>query len=435
VPKRSVLNVFLLLLGVFILVAGAFGRDRLRGDDTVPCAGERTSNRGVPRHSRERPNFDPDCTIEAISESAPPADSEAPPLSTRVANLPSVPQAYGFRLTAAPILQMPFWVDSNSPVAWAGDKMLTFNSAFEETNRAVGSGLYATENVSPVVLPRPERPGNVWIEAVWRDPLTAVLYGWYHFEPGDLICEEGLTAPIIGAALSFDNGATWEDRGFVLESAHSIDCDYGNGYFVGGNGDFSVVASPAGDYFYFVYSQYGGDREDQGIAVARSRFFDRGQPGTVFKYHRGRWEEPGIGGLETPIFGVDRSWAGVDVDALWGPAVHWNSYLDAYVVLMNRAVGEFWAQDGVYITFTRDFMSWTFPEKLLDTPDWYPQIIGIGPGETDSFASRTTRLFVGGYSEALLQFDLLPKPEPSLPAPGNGPPPGQSEAPLGQAEP
>ena len=38
----------------------------------------------------------------------------------------------------------------------------------------------------------------------------------------------------------------------------------------------------------------------------------------------------------TPVFGVDRSWANVDVDALWGPSVHWNTYLNAYVTLLNR---------------------------------------------------------------------------------------------------
>jgi hypothetical protein len=153
----------------------------------------------------------------------------------------------------------------------------------------------------------------------------------------------------------------------------------------------------------------------------------------VFKFYRGQFSEPGLGGDVTPVFGVDRDWSNANVDALWGPSAHWNTYLDAYVVLLNRAVGEFWAQEGVYITFTRDFVHWTFPEKLIDTEDWYPQVAGIGPGETDALASRTVRLFVGGYSEALLQFDLLPK---ASPIPGAATPevPGQTDEPLGRAE-
>jgi hypothetical protein len=428
-PKRSVLNAFLLLFGAFILLAGMFGSDQLDGD-SVRCVGDRTSNRGVPRHSRERPRYDPDCIVEIAIAEVPVPDSEAPPLSTRVSLMPSEPQDYGFALTPAPPLQMPSWVDSNSPVTWLGDKLVMFNSAFEETNRSMGKGIYKTEDVKAVALPRPERPGNTWIEAVWRDPRSALLYGWYHFEPADYIC---LTAPLIGAAVSMDNGLTWEDRGIVIESPHAIDCDYANGYFVGGNGDFSVVVSPDEKWFHFVYSNYGGAREDQGIAVARSTYEDRGQPGTVFKYYRGDWLEPGIGGLATPVFGVDRSWAEEDVDALWGPSVHWNSYLDAYVVLLNRAVGEFWAQEGVYITFTRDFVHWTFPERLLETPDWYPQVIGIGAHETDTLAGRTVRLYIGGYSESLLTFSLLPKGPGLLPGQQEGPV-GPSDEPLGRAE-
>jgi hypothetical protein len=336
-------------------------------------------------------------------------------------------------MAPAPVLQMPSWVDSNSPITWVGDKVVMFNSAFEETYRSSGKGIYQTEELKAVTLPRPNRPGNVWIEAVWRDPRTAVLFGWYHFEPADLIC---LTAPLIGAAVSMDNGMTWQDRGFVLESGSPVDCDYANGYFTGGNGDFSVVPSQDGEWFYFVYSNYGGPRAEQGIAVARSRFDDRGQPGTVHKYFRGEFNEPGMGGSVTPIFGVDRGWINEDVDALWGPSVHWNSYLNAYVALMNRAVGEFWAQEGVYIASTRDFVHWTFPEKLLDTPDWYPQVIGLGQGETDSVAGRTARLYVGGYSEALLEFSLLPKAPPAvMPALGDNAPPGHSDEPLGHAEP
>jgi hypothetical protein len=421
-PKRSVLNLSVLLFGVFVVLAALFGREQF-SDSPVPCTGDRTSNRGVPRHSRERPTHDPDCVIEVAGQETPPSDAEAPPLSARISTLPSEPQDYGVRFTPAPPLQMPSWVDSNSPMTWVGDKVVMFNSAFEETNRSIGSSIYKPDELKPVTLPRPDRPGNVWIEAVWRDPRTSVLFGWYHFEPTDLIC---LTAPLIGAAVSMDNGVTWEDRGFVLESGAPVDCDYANGYFTGGNGDFSVVLSQDEQWFYFVYSNYGGPQEEQGIAVARSRFEDRGQPGTVYKYFRGAWDEPGMGGAVTPAFGVDRSWADVNVDALWGPSVHWNTYLNAYVTLLNRATGEFWVQEGVYITSTRDFVHWTFPEKLLDTPDWYPQVVGISAGETDTLAGRTARLYVGGYSEALLEFSLLPKEPLPLPPP---------DEPLGRAEP
>jgi hypothetical protein len=427
-PKRSVLNLCLLLFGVFIVLASFFGREQF-SSDSVQCVGDRTSNRGVPRHSPKKPAIDPDCTIEAVSAAEDVPD--AAPLSARINTLPSEEQDYGVRMAPAPVLQMPFWVDSNSPMVWAGDRVHFFNSAFEETYRSAGKGIYRADELKSVTLPRPDRPGNVWIEAVWRDPRSQVLYGWYHFEPADLIC---LTAPLIGAAVSMDDGLTWQDKGFVLESGGPVDCDYGNGYFTGGNGDFSVVPSQDNEWLYFIYTNYAGPKEEQGIAVARSRLEDRGQPGTVYKYFRGDFSEPGMGGSVTPVFGVDRDWSNADVDALWGPSVHWNSYLKAYVALMNRAVGEFWVQDGIYIASTHDFVHWTFPTKLLDTPDWYPQVVGISPGETDAVAGRTARLFVGGYSEALIEFSLVPK-EPTMPGPGEEAPPGQSDEPVGRAEP
>ena len=65
-----------------------------------------------------------------------------------------------------------------------------------------------------------------------------------------------------------------------------------------------------------------------------------------------------------------------------------------------------------------------------------PQVVGLSQGETDSLAGRTARLYVGGYSEALLEFSLLPKAPPALvPGPGENVPPGTSDGTLGQAEP
>jgi hypothetical protein len=267
-----------------------------------------------------------------------------------------------------------------------------------------------------VQLPQLERPGQVWMEAVWTDPATSVLYGWYHFEPADLDCQ---TAPIIGAAMSFDAGLSWIDRGFVISSAYDIDCEYDNGYFVGGSGDFSVLLGPNGRFFYFLFSNYAGPIEQQGVAVARSLAIDRGQPGTVLKFHGDAWSQPGLGGEVTPVFGTDTGWRGPYVDALWGPSLHWNTYLGSYVVLLNRTAGEQWAQEGIYISFSQNLTSWTLPQKLLESNDWYPQVLGLGEGETDSRAGQFVRIFVGGVSTYMLEFKL-PAEARSEPSAGDG---------------
>jgi hypothetical protein len=84
--------------------------------------------------------------------------------------------------------------------------------------------------------------------------------------------------------------------------------------------------------------------------------------------------------------------------------VHWNHYLNTYVALLNRTDGAEWAQEGIYVTFSSDLVNWTNPEKLFESNDWYPQVVGLGVGGSDSRGGRFVRLFVGGISTFILEF-------------------------------
>jgi hypothetical protein len=116
----------------------------------------------------------------------------------------------------------------------------------------------------------------------------------------------------------------------------------------------------------------------------------------------------------TPIFPVKRDWAARAPDALWGPAVHWNTYLNCYVMLLNRAQGEpGWSQEGVYVSFSTDLSRpemWTPPKKILDKaefPQWYffyPQVMGLEPEGTDRRAGQVARLYVNGVSRWEIEF-------------------------------
>ncbi len=312
---------------------------------------------------------------------------------------------FDFVLIDAPPLWFPADVDSNSAAFWQGDTLIVFNSTGYGTYRSTGDSVEDLSDPVLVQLPQAQRPGFVWIEAVWLDPVSSVLYGWYHFEPSDLPC---FTTPIIGATVSYDAGLSWEDRGFVIENAYPEDCDYDNGFISGGNGDFSVVLGAGGEYFYFLYSNYAGPVSGQGVDIARSRFEDRGQPGTVLKYYEGDWTEPGIDGEASALFASSTGWKGPFIESFWGPSVHWNSYVNRFVALLNHTQGEDYAQEGVYITFSSDLIQWTEPEKLLDTPTWYPQVLGLHPGETDKSASDLMRLYLHGESDYVLQFTPRP---------------------------
>ena len=83
-------------------------------------------------------------------------------------------------------------------------------------------------------------------------------------------------------------------------------------------------------------------------------------------------------------------------------------------MLLNHAYGEpGWAQEGIYISFASDLSrpdTWQEPSKILDQsefPGWYffyPQVMGLAAGETDTLAGQTARLYVGGISRWEIDF-------------------------------
>jgi hypothetical protein len=122
------------------------------------------------------------------------------------------------------------------------------------------------------------------------------------------------------------------------------------------------------------------------------------------KWNGSEWLEPGVGGTTYPLLSAGTSWAGPVVDSFWGPSVHWNTYLQRYVMFLNRTSGIEWEQEGVYVSFSMDLLAWTAPEKLVDTNYWYAQVVGLGAEETDRVAGQSARLYMGGMSPYILEF-------------------------------
>jgi hypothetical protein len=240
------------------------------------------------------------------------------------------------------------------------------------------------------------------------------VFAWYHQEVGTA-CGSSLVVPRIGAAVSFDGGRTFADLGIILSSSDPADCSSQNGYFAGGHGDFSVVPDRERGYFYFMFTNYAGPLESQGVVVARMAAAARHQPlGSVWKYYNGSWDEAGVGGHVTPIFPARATWQQADTDSFWGPSVHWNTHLQKYVALLNRSCCESgFPQEGIYISFSGDLSdpsAWSEPRKIVKGGWWYPQVLGLGPGETDSLAGRFARLYIYGESAWELEFDSDPEP-------------------------
>ena len=304
---------------------------------------------------------------------------------------------------------LPADLDCSSPAHWDGDTMYMFFSTGHPF-RSSGSDLFRLSLPSKRVSFDNEAGwtmGGRWIESTYKAD-DGRLYMWYHNEPH---LSPDRTAPRIGQMVSSDNGLTWRDLGIILEAPPgSNNLESVNKYFVGGNGDFAVVADSQKKYFYFFISTYHKDIAQQGVSIARMAYQDLARPaGKVFKWYNGRWDEPGIGGSVTPIFPVNVDWHLEGVNAFWGPSIHWNTYLNMWVMFLNRAKDKNWAQEGIYISFNQDLSApsrWTKPVKLLDAGElekskWYPQVVGTNAAkrETDKLAGRTARLFVAGLSK------------------------------------
>lgn len=311
------------------------------------------------------------------------------------------------RLRPAPKIAFPAETDCNSPAFWDDGRLVLFNSA-GHPKRSAGKSLTELGPPEPVKYNNTVNGGR-WIESVWREE-DGTLYGWYHFEPAGLCPGTTLTAPRIGAVRSTDAGVNWTDLGIVLESrSGTLKCDAKNGYFAGGNGDFCVMLDEKRRYAYFLFGNYAGDVSEQGVTYARMAWKDRDAPvGKVWKWHRGGWKEPGLGGNLTPIFPTSIAWEREDCDSFWGPSVHWNTYLQCWVMLLNRAKGAGWVQEGIYVSFSKDLSrprSWSPPTKIHDGGRWYPQVIGdVEMKGTDKLAGQTARFFMGGISEHEIVF-------------------------------
>ena len=325
-----------------------------------------------------------------------------------------------------PNRQSDFLADSNSPSHWSGSTLYVFNS-WEQPWRATGPDAFHLGKGSPVGFENPElKKMWIWVESTWKDD-DGMLYGWVHNEVPNICPPKPDNIPgypivvRVGAVRSTDDGANWKYLGSVLGgAADSVRCNTQNPWYAGGMGDQFVMPDKEKKYFYFFFTNYSGIFAEQGICMARMHYSDRDNPrGKVWLYYKGMWNEPGIGGNATPLFPATVDIARRDCNTFWGPSIHWNTYLDEYVMLLNRVYDSAWQAEGIYISFNPDLSDpngWSPPQKIMDRQEaihadpqkpgngWYAQVMGTGRGETDKLAGRTARIFLDGQSRWEIEF-------------------------------
>ena len=373
-----------------------------------------------------RPVFSAITTMAAVSLLAVTPHSTGTVVSAAAA----LPRA---TLVSAPTITLPGTVDSNSPVMWDLEdgqrRMFVLTSHSGVPSRAAGTAVDRLAGAGEVSLV--PHPGyGVWFEAVVSDDVDT-WYGYYHNEwPATRCGREDRAVPRIGAARSHDHGRTWEDIGVVIQARRGTSaCASTNKYVIGGVGDLSVMLDQNKHYLYFFYSQYPEAAESQGVAVARLQWADRDRPwGRIEIWRDGVWDPdegrrqlmealPGqtrrlewTYSAATPLVAPSLPWHDGDdkVDAFWGPSVHWNTAIEQYVMLLNRAKDENYSQEGIYVSYAPrldDPSLWTTPQKLLNGGRWYPQVVGMTAGiGTDKLAAGSPRFFMSGKSEWVINF-------------------------------
>jgi hypothetical protein len=317
------------------------------------------------------------------------------------------------RLVSAPRVELPARIDSSNPAVWSlvdGVRRLFVISSWAGIPvRSVGDSLESLRNSGPVAFT--SHPGHgVWFEAIIPAD-EATWYAYYHHErPADLCGRPDRQLPRIGAMRSSDRGHTWDDLGIVLDApAGTAACDSRNRFVLGGVGDVTAALDPDTRDIYLYFSQYSRESLTQGVAVARLAWPDRDEPvGKLSIWNDGAWLPDGLG---TPLVRGrqpfhDRSAA---ADVFWGPSIHWNTYLERYVMLLNRARDDQFNNDGIYVSYSptlADPSQWTAPVKILDGGGWYPQVIGMEAGSgTDRIAGKRARFFLTGRSERYIEFE------------------------------
>lgn len=316
--------------------------------------------------------------------------------------------------------------DSNSPAIWdiadGRRTLFVLNSMAGQPELSAGRYLTRLSPIGNIAWTGAPPPGGAWMEAVIGDGVNT-WYGYYHNELADTVCPGSpKVVPRIGAARSKDQGRTWEDLGPILEaSVGGVRCGTRNHYFLGGVGDFSVVLDRERTYAYILFTQYREPGE-VGVAIARLPWASRDEPGgAVDVWNGGAWLPPTGVQTEnegdawfypsaTPVHAAPNSWddAARGVDVFWGPSVHWNTSLQAWVMLLNRANSDAWAQEGVYVSFNTSLADpggWTAPQQLMSGGHWYPQVMGLDFGRgTDKEAGEVARFYMGGRSSHVIRF-------------------------------
>ena len=255
-----------------------------------------------------------------------------------------------------------------------------------------------------------------WFESILPGE-DGYLYAFYHSEERNP-CGFYIKTPEIGMAISKDQGHTWKNLGVVVKNHdEENDCSALNGFFSNGTGDFAALYDRDKKYVYIVYTNYPMQQQanTQGISTARIAASELANPvGKAYKWYKGSYSEPGVDGKSSSIFKPKINFRHSNPDAYWGPSIHYNTFINKYVMVMTRtkngkSTKELWPTEGIYVSVNDDMANpygWSKPERLTHGGRWYPQFIGFNKYTQDHTAEigEWARFFMEGHSDYIVRF-------------------------------
>ncbi len=248
-----------------------------------------------------------------------------------------------------------FWPDGNIGVLRGADGRYSFNAANGSTEVFTTGTLDQPAQTRAAVVYSDLKSSYNYLSGgeLYRDPASGRLLHFYHCE----VYLDGNARTFrsaLGMAVSNDASATsFQDLGVILSAP--------------GTGPVEMCGAPyviSRDGYLYVYFNAGG------LAVARARLSEivanalTGRTTAFFKYYRGGFTEPGLGGSATVIQTGACQWMDVA----------FNSYLNKYVlvVVANNDLWVSWSDDGVN--------NWSARQRLESESgeSFYPTIVGLG---------------------------------------------------------
>ncbi len=289
--------------------------------------------------------------------------------------------AGAFTWTAGPDVAVPLLntEDAEAGVVQDGPTLWVQTSLYPNWYRYSGTTLDTLVAQPPGTrdgsFTQPNHDDAYWTDAMWEAP-NGTYYAIIHVEYDYAVPRQAfLWKRRIGVAVSTNQGATWTYAGDIITpNANRPGAPTPtSAYQDFGCGDTYLFVDRTGGYFYLYYmtawvNASTGWRSNQVMSVARCPISAAMAPGAWSKWSGGTWTQPGLGGLEDPVFAGTGYVAGAIFSGTDMSVVHFNTYLNEYVAIGHDTSNQCWISTCTNIA-TQNWQpaNYSFPQRLY----WY----------------------------------------------------------------